>query len=205
MFGSIYTSISTWVVELFVSAIGKIGRPEDRLEVVNWLSDSRAIVASDLPTHSKFTALYGRLNARRSVAIAFNGISDAVKNYSAADLPLAAKIALPATLLSLPFAGGHAAGIAAFGTAIGMPVLLLIFIGTAGITAIIEACATNDTTRAYVKVVMERVARDEAFRAFRAALRRGGTGGAGSTNPARNAAGARASPGCSYSHGPVSV
>jgi restriction system protein len=133
-----------------------------------------------LPTRGKFVALYTRLNARQTVAIAFNSVADAVKNYSKSDLPLGAKLAIPATLLALPFAGGHAAGIAAFGTAVGVPVLLLIFIGTAGITAIIEACATNEAARAYVENVMAHVARDEAFRRFRAAMRRGEQGPPGS-------------------------
>jgi hypothetical protein len=85
------------------------------------------------------------------VAVAFNSVADTVKNYSKSDLPLGAKLAIPATLLVLPFAAGHAAGVVAFGTAVGVPVLLLIFIGTAGITAIIEACAPNDVAGAYVE------------------------------------------------------
>jgi restriction system protein len=118
---------------------------------------------------SKFGSLYSKLDARRTVAVAFNGVSDAVKNYSSSDLPLGAKLAIPATVLAIPFAGGHAAGIAAFGTAVGVPVLLLIFIGSAGITAIIEACATNEMTRAYVKTILNQIAWDEAYRRFRAA------------------------------------
>jgi hypothetical protein len=176
MFASINMTLSDWIVGLFVSAVKRVGRPQDRLEVVNWLTDSRAIVASDLPTRGKFVALYKGLNAKRTVAVAFNSVADAVKNYSKSDLPLGAKLAIPATLLSLPFAAGHAAGIAAFGTAVGMPVLLLIFIGTAGITAIIEACATNEVARAYVENVMAHVARDEAFRRFRWAMRHGEQG-----------------------------
>jgi hypothetical protein len=176
MLAGIRTTLSDWIVGLFVSAVKRVGRPQDRLEVVNWLTDSRAIVASDLSTRGKFVALYKGLNARRTVAVAFNSVADAVKNYSKSDLPLGAKLAIPATLLSLPFAAGHAAGIAAFGTAVGVPVLLLIFIGTAGITAIIEACATNEVARAYVENVMAHVARDEAFRRFRWAMRRGEQG-----------------------------
>jgi restriction system protein len=125
---------------------------------------------------SKFGSLYSKLDARRTVAVAFNGVSDAVKNYSSSDLPLGAKLAIPATVLAIPFAGGHAAGIAAFGTAVGVPVLLLIFIGSAGITAIIEACATNEMTRAYVKTILNQIAWDEAYRRFRAAMQSGEQG-----------------------------
>jgi len=176
MLASIRMTLSDWIVGLFVSAVKRVGRPQDRLEVINWLADSHAIVASDLPTRDKFLALYKGLNARRTVAVAFNNVADAVKNYSKSDLPLGAKLAIPATLLSLPFAAGHAAGIAAFGTAVGVPVLLLIFVCTAGITAIIEACATSEMARDYVQNVMAHVARDEAFRRFRWAMRHGEQG-----------------------------
>jgi hypothetical protein len=176
MFGSIVDSITNWIVGLFVSAVRGIGRPEDRLEVINWLADSRAVISSDAPMLSKFGSLYSKLDARRTVAVAFNGVSDAVKNYSSSDLPLGAKLAIPATVLAIPFAGGHAAGIAAFGTAVGVPVLLLIFIGSAGITAIIEACATNEMTRAYVKTILNQIAWDEAYRRFRAAMQSGEQG-----------------------------
>jgi restriction system protein len=176
MLASIHMTLSDWIVGLFISAVKRVGRPQDRLEVINWLADSRAIVASDLPARGKFVALYKGLNARRTVAVAFNSVADAVKNYSKSDLPLGAKLAIPATLLSLPFAAGHAAGIAAFGTAVGVPVLLLIFVGTAGITAIIEACATSEVARDYVQNVMTHVARDEAFRRFRWAMRHGEQG-----------------------------
>jgi hypothetical protein len=107
MFASIVDNITNWIVGLFVSAVRGIGRPEDRLEVINWLADSRAVISSDAPMLSKFGDLYSKLDARRTVAIAFNGVGDAVKNYSTSDLPLGAKLAIPATLLAMPFAGGQ--------------------------------------------------------------------------------------------------
>lgn len=168
--------LTNWIVGLFVRTIKSIPRPEARIETLNWLSSSREIVASSRSARDKFLELYRSLNARRGVAVAFESVASAVKAYAKSDLPLAAKLALPATVLALPFAGGQAAGIAAFGSAIGVPVLLLIFIGAAGITAIIEACATNETARAYTMSLLDRVAQDERFRAFRAAMRTGSQG-----------------------------
>jgi hypothetical protein len=60
---------------------------------------------------SKFGSLYSKLDARRTVAVAFNGVSDAVKNYSSSDLPLGAKLAIPATVLAIPFAADMLPGL----------------------------------------------------------------------------------------------
>lgn len=74
-------------------------------------------------------------------------VSEAVSNYRKSDLPLSMKIALPATLAAVPLVGGQAAGIAAFGGAFGVPVLSLVFLGTAGITSIIETIVTDPEAR----------------------------------------------------------
>ena len=176
MLDRIRETISNWIVGIFVSSVKHIPQPQERVEAVNWLSASRDIVASNLNRQQKFAELYKRLDGRKVLSMVFHSVSGAVKAYAKSDLPLAAKIALPATVAAVPLFGGQGAGIAAFGTAIGMPVLLLIFIGAAGITAIIEACATSETARAYVSSVMDQVAKDEAFRAFRNAMRRGDQG-----------------------------
>lgn len=176
MLANVRAALTNWIVGLFVRAIKAIPRPEARVETLNWLSGSREIVASSKSTRDKFMALYRSLDARRAVALAFDSVASAVKAYAKSDLPLAAKLAVPATVLALPFAGGQAAGIAAFGSAIGVPVLLLIFIGAAGISAIIEACASNETARAYTKSILERAAADERFRAFRSAMKSGAQG-----------------------------
>jgi hypothetical protein len=94
MFANIYSTLS--------KPIRRIRRPEDRSEVINWFVDSRANVASDILTHHEFGAFYGWLDARRTVAVAFSGISAAVRNYSRSDPPLAAKLGIRTILLSLP-------------------------------------------------------------------------------------------------------
>jgi hypothetical protein len=97
------------------------------------------------------------------VAIA-KSVSEAVSNYRHSDLPLSLKIALPATLAAIPLVGGQAAGIAAFGGALGVPVLLLIFLGTAGITSIIEAVVTSPEARPHIAEIIDIIVQDERLR-----------------------------------------
>jgi restriction system protein len=60
---------------------------------------------------------------------------------------LALKIALPITAVGTAIVGAQGAGIAAFGGAIGAPVALLLFLGTAGATSIIEAFIRDRSIR----------------------------------------------------------
>lgn len=101
----------------------------------------------------------------------FRSIVTSVKNYKDSDLPLAVKIAIPVTLTAAVVIGGQGAGIAAFGGAVGMPVLILIFIGTAGITAIIEAFSAKSESRDYISTVMAIIAGDEILRRTKKAMK----------------------------------
>ena len=176
MLPTIRQRVSDWIVGLFVKAIDAIQAPDKKVEVLNWLIAARSTISSSQSNRATFVALYKSLDARVVVLSVFGSVAGAAKAYLKADLPLAAKLAIPVTVLAMPFVSGQGAGIAAFGTAIGVPILLLIFIGTAGMTSVIEACATNTTARAYTKFVLGRIAQDEAFRAFRAAMRAGEQG-----------------------------
>lgn len=173
MLGTVSEGIRNWMIRIFVRAIASISREEDRTEALNWLIVSRDILASEQSAKSKYIELYRNIDTSKSIKIVFNGVAAAVKNYKTADLPLAVKVALPLTLAALPIAGGHSAGIAAFGSAIGVPVLLLIFLGSAGVTSIIEACANSVDTRAFVEGIMQQIVRDEALRKMRADIKNG--------------------------------
>ena len=164
-------TLKRWVVDLFVRAISSISREEDRIEAIGWLVSSREIIGSKSDVKSKYSALYQNMNTGKAVRVVVSGVAEAVRNYKNSTLPISVKIALPVTLLTVPFAGGHAAGVAAFGGAIGVPVLLLIFLGTTGISAIIEACAANVDARAYVRIILDQILRDEALRQMRADMR----------------------------------
>jgi hypothetical protein len=116
------------------------------------------------------------MDGAKTVKIVLNSVTESVKNYASSDLPLLAKISVPFTLLAVPLVGGHGAGIAAFGSAIGVPVLLLIFLGTAGIAAILEPFATSKTVRNQIVSILTLIACAEAMRGINAAIATGTQG-----------------------------
>jgi len=164
MANAITEGIRNWLIGRFASAIKHTTRAEDRVLAIQWLSESRAIVASDLGPVEKFKELNALISSRTAIVAIAKSVSEAVSNYRKSELPLSMKIALPATLAAIPLVGGHAAGIAAFGGAVGVPVLLLIFLGTAGITSIIEAVATTREARPHIAEIIEVIVEDERLR-----------------------------------------
>lgn len=164
MLDTITEGIRKWLVGRFASAIKHATRVEDRALAVQWLSESRAVVASDRRPLEKFKELNALINSRTAIVAIAKSVSEAVSNYRKSDLPLSMKIALPATLAAIPLVGGHGAGIAAFGGALGVPVLLLIFLGTAGITSIIEAIVTSPEARPRIAEIIEVIVQDERLR-----------------------------------------
>ncbi len=131
---------------------------------IRWLSQSRDVVASDASSIQKLKQLNALINSRATIAAIARSVSEAASNYRKSDLPLSMKIALPATLAAIPLVGGHAAGIAAFGGALGVPVLLLVFLGTAGITSIIEAVVTSPDARTHIAEIIDVIIEDERLR-----------------------------------------
>ncbi|WP_342740056.1 restriction endonuclease [Bradyrhizobium sp. B117] len=164
MLNAITEGIRKWLVARFASAIRHTTRAEDRVVAIRWLSESRDVIASELPPMEKFKNLNALVNSRTAIVAIAKSVSEAVSNYRSSDLPLPMKIALPATLAAIPLVGGHAAGIAAFGGALGVPVLLLIFLGTAGITSIIEAVVTNPEARPQIAEIIDAIVQDERLR-----------------------------------------
>lgn len=164
MFDTIKGGMREWLVARFASAIKRTTRAEDRLLAIRWLSESRTVIASDLGPTEKFKKLNSLISSRTAIVAIAKSVSEAVSNYRNSDLPLSMKIAFPATLAAIPLVGGQAAGIAAFGGALGVPVLLLIFLGTAGITAIIEAVVTSPEARPHIAEIIDVIVQDERLR-----------------------------------------
>ncbi|MEH2497857.1 restriction system protein [Bradyrhizobium sp. AZCC 1678] len=164
MFDAVTEGIKKWLISRFASAIKHATRAEDRVLAIQWLSDSRAVVASDLRPVEKFKKLNALINSRTAVVAIAKSVAEAVSNYRKSDLPLSMKIALPATLAAIPLVGGQGAGVAAFGSALGVPVLLLIFLGAAGITSIIEAVVTNPEARPHIAEIIDVIVQDERLR-----------------------------------------
>lgn len=171
MFDNVTNGIKAWLVGLFASTINHSTRPEDRVLAVRWLSQSRDIVASDARSIEKLKQLNALINSRTAIVAIAKSVSEAASNYRNSNLPWSMKIALPATLAAIPFVGGHAAGIAAFGGALGVPVLLLVFLGTAGITSIIEAVVTSPEARTHIAEIIDDIIQDERLRGISAKMK----------------------------------
>jgi hypothetical protein len=158
-------STRNWFINLIVTAINSCSTEQDRLEIIAWLALVREILNdSALSTQQKATKIYTLMDSKKTVGVMFRSVEQAVENYKNADIPLAVKVAIPTTLAAATVVGGQGVGIAAFGTAIGLPVLLLIFIGAAGITTIIEAFFSQSDSRNYISLVMAIIATDELLR-----------------------------------------
>lgn len=61
------------------------------------------------------------------------------------------------------FWGSQGAGIATFGTAFGVPFWLVILLGTAGITAILESFIQSKDSRSYIGAVSSLIIRDQLY------------------------------------------
>ncbi|GJE57443.1 MULTISPECIES: restriction endonuclease [Methylobacterium] len=171
MFETATDGIRRWIVGLFAAAIEGTARPEDRHAAIQWLLRSRDILAGDLGWQDKLGALNAQLSARAAASAIASTVVEAVQSYRTSSLPWPMKIALPVTLAAIPLLGVQGAGIAAFGGAIGLPVLLLVFLGTAGITSVLEAVVTNPHSRTGVAIIVAGIVNSEATRRASAAFR----------------------------------
>uniref|UniRef100_I2Q2N0 Restriction endonuclease n=1 Tax=Desulfovibrio sp. U5L TaxID=596152 RepID=I2Q2N0_9BACT len=169
---SVPQHLKEWLVALFVKAINGVSKEEDRQDILDWLAQSRDVVGSEKSKKDKFLALYRLLDTRKTAKIALDGVVEAVKNYKQSNLPLAAKVALPVTLLATPILAGHGVGVAALGGAVGLPALLLLFLGTAGISAIIDSCLKSNEARAYLGEIAAFIVQDEVLRRASAAMQK---------------------------------
>lgn len=172
---STLSSVQQWVAGLFAQGIQSCTAEQDRADLIAWMALAREIAGDEQrSTLDKASALYRMTDFTSVAAGVFHGVQEAVRSYADADLPLALKVAIPVTLAAATVIGGQGAGIAALGGAVGVPVLLLLFIGTAGITVVLESVLSRSEASSYLTVVLALIARDAALlktRAwFRAAL-----------------------------------
>jgi HJR/Mrr/RecB family endonuclease len=171
--GRTLAAVRGWVVSLFVKAIASCSVEEDRLAAVMWLATARETLADgSLNAPGKARKIYAMTDSRRLAEGAFRGLSEAYGNYRNADMPLAVKIAIPVTVGAGAILGGPAVGIAGFGSAIGVPILLVVFLGVAGITSILEAVLGSSEARDYVSIVAAMIARDEMLRRVSHAMKK---------------------------------
>jgi hypothetical protein len=164
--------IREWVISIFVKAVQACSTEQDRLDVIAWLTVARENLSrTDIGLADKAKSLYHITDSRRVVKSLFNGVTDAVKNYKEADLPLAVKVAIPVTIGAGLVVGGQSVGIAGLGSAIGMPALLMVFLGAAGVTSVLEAVLSRSDAGSYLSVIAAMVVRDELLRHTNHAMR----------------------------------
>lgn len=136
------------VAKSLIAGIRSVSVERDRDEILRWFIEARQVLASaDLTKSEAARRLYRSINTIRVGQLVTNIAATVLRNYKASSLPWALKIALPITAVGTAIVGAQGAGIAAFGGAIGAPVALLLFLGTAGATSIIEAFIRDRSVR----------------------------------------------------------
>lgn len=158
------SAVRQWLIDFFKKTIRSISHEQDRLEILDWLVLVRAILNNvEISKLDKAKQIYAISDTKKTIKIIFKSLAETVRNYKNSDMPLAVKVALPVTLSAAAFFGGQGAGIAAFGTAFGVPVLLMILLGTAGITAILESFIQSKDSRSYIGAVSALIIRDQLY------------------------------------------
>ena len=109
-----------------------------------WFLSAHKILDTDEETKQKAKELYASIDSKRVVLIFFNTFTNTLKNFMKSNLPFSMKVALPVTAIATMFLGTQGAGIVAFGGGIGLPVVVLLFLGSAGIASILEPFVSND-------------------------------------------------------------
>ncbi len=135
------------VVNTLVGAIRQISTERDRDEVLRWFVNAREILKSGASRKQTSLSLYRSIDTLRVGQLITNTFVTTLRNYRASRLPLALKVAIPVTALGVATFGSKGVGIAGFGSAIGLPVVVLLFLGTAGVTSILEAFIRDRTVR----------------------------------------------------------
>ena len=140
-------TVQSGVANAMIAGIRLVSAERDRDEIIRWFMKARDILGRDASTAEKATALYQSTDTIRFAQLLANTVGTSIKNYYGANLPLTLKVAVPVTLIGAGFFGMQGAGLLAFGTGIGLPVVLLLFLGTAGATAVVEAFVKDRSVR----------------------------------------------------------
>jgi restriction system protein len=132
------TSLRSWLVEKFIKMINELPGTGRRDEAISWLGQAAEVLATAEGPLEKARHLDRVLGASQTVRQVVDMAGRALADYRALPLPGPLRTALPMGLLALPLAGGHGLGMAILGGLFGGPSLLLMFLGTAGIIAILD-------------------------------------------------------------------
>lgn len=169
---SVLAAVREQIAAAMIASIRAVSSERDREEIVRWFVSAETILERDGTTAEKAAALYATVNTRRLAGILANAARTSVLNYGGSGMPLALKVAMPVTLGGLALLGTQGAGIVAFGGGVGLPVALLLFLGTAGATTVVEAFVKDRGVRdPLTKLMMTLIAADSARRIDKELLR----------------------------------
>lgn len=107
------------------------------------LGQAADILATPAGPLEQMRRLGGLLGAGQAVGQVADMVGRAMTDYRALPLPPPVRMALPMSLLALPVTGLHGIGMAALAGALGGPSLLLMFLGAAGIVAVLDGVAAS--------------------------------------------------------------
>jgi restriction system protein len=146
--GSKTESLRVQLVSTIIAGIRAVSADRDREDVLQWFGMARSTLGDPKLTKTEVaTQLYGSIDTLRVAKLIINIVTTSLRNFQHSNLPLSLKIALPVTAIGTAIVGAEGAGIAAFGGAIGAPVALLLFLGTAGATSVLEAFVKDHRIR----------------------------------------------------------
>ena len=159
-------NVHSGIANALIAGIRTISSERDRDEIIRWFIGAREILGQHTSTTQKAAALYQSTDTVRLAQLLANTVGTSVNNYYGANLPLALKVAIPVTLIGAGYFGTQGAGLLAFGTGVGLPVVLLLFLGTAGATTVVEAFVKDRHVRdPLTKLLLMFVAFETARRA----------------------------------------
>ena len=159
-------AVRSGVSSAFIAGIRLVSSERDRDEILRWFVNARGILSQNAPRSEIVSGLYQSVDTLRFAQLLARTLQTSLNQYYGSSLPLALKVAIPVTVVGASVFGSQAAGVAAFGTGIGLPVILLMFLGTAGATTIIEAFVKDRTVRdPLTKLMLMFVAFESARRA----------------------------------------
>ncbi|WP_197535630.1 restriction endonuclease [Pararhodospirillum photometricum] len=161
----------SWLAGLFVRSISSL-RPSSKQDIADWLYHSKEILEGDGSKAEKAKELSRSIDGRESASLFVRGIVEAIKSYKDAPIPMSLKVAIPITAVATPVFWGQGVGVAAFGGAVGLPALLLVFLGSAGIGAILDDISRTPAGAVPLSVmILEIIARGEIARRTTAAMK----------------------------------
>ena len=140
-------SLKGRVVDALISGIRCISSPSDRDRILGWFLNAREILGRDCPKTEIAKSLYTSVDTKSFAKLLGNTALTSLRNYKDSNLSLSLKIAIPVTVAGTALFGLQGAGLAIFGGAIGLPVVLVLFLGTAGVTSVVEAFVKDKTVR----------------------------------------------------------